>query len=241
MPSAVLLVVQLLCIALYPFLEDSEHRGYSVTLGLIGIVVLFLAIMAVRPTPSTTWVSILLGVPMVLLTLVDAATTAVQPWHLLNDILHALFYMWTGVALVRYLFADHIVSTDEMFSVGATFTVWVWAFAYIYSIIQTIVPGSFSGELSWMDLLFLSGTTMTNTGLSDIVPVKPNARAIVMLQEFAGIMYLALVVGRVVNVSSAVLGRNAAAGEGASVATSVEPEEVHAATTRDCAPPPPVA
>lgn len=202
-PSAVLLIAQLLGVITYPFLETGPHRGAgNAVVSLIGLVVLGLAILAVRPTPALTWFSVLLGIPMVVLTIVDAVTGFAQPYHLINDALHATFYAYTGIALIRYLFADHDVSVDEVFSVGATFTVWVWAFAYVYSMIQTLIPGSFASELSWMDLLFLSGTTMTNTGLSDIVPVKPHARSVVMLQEFAGIMYLALVVGRVVNISS---------------------------------------
>lgn len=209
-PSAVLMMVQLLGITLYPFLETSNHRSVgNAVLSLFGLVVLALAILAVRPTPSLTWVSILLGVPIVVLTIVDAATAFAQPWHLINDGFHAAFYAWTGLSLIRYMFADHEVGTDEMWATGATFTVWVWAFAYVYSMMQTLIPGSFTlpadspGHLSWTELLFLSGTTMTNTGLSDIVPLKPNARSVVMLEQLSGIMYLALVVSRLMNMAVA--------------------------------------
>lgn len=206
-PSAVLMITQLLGIVVYPFLETSSHRELGNTvLSLFGLLVLGLAVLAVRPTPSLTWVSLLLGLPIVVLTIVDAVTGFAQPWHFVNDFFHAAFYAYTGLALIRYMFADHEVGSDEMWSTGATFTVWVWAFAYVYSMMQTLVPGSFtlpadntSGMMSWTELLFLSGTTMTNTGLSDIVPLKPNARSVVMLEQLAGIMYLALVVSRLMN------------------------------------------
>ena len=48
-----------------------------------------------------------------------------------------------------------------------------------------------------MDLLFLSVTTLTSTGLSDIVSVKPHARSLVMLEQIAGMLYLAMVVTRI--------------------------------------------
>ena len=52
-----------------------------------------------------------------------------------------------------------------------------------------------------MELLFLSFTTLSGVGLGDIVPLVPMARAFVMIEEFAGVMYLALVVSRLVALS----------------------------------------
>lgn len=202
-PSAVLLTVQLLSIALYPYLDADNHLLTRTILSIIGVVVLAMAILAVRPTPAQTWVSTLLGLPVVMLTFADAFTEAT--WiHILSDGLHAVFYAWTCLSLIRYMFSDADITSDEFFATGATFTVAVWAYAYGYSLVQTIFPLSFTGihpgqPLTWMELLFLSTTTMTNTGLSDIVPVGVQGRSIVMLEQISGIMYLALVVSRVVN------------------------------------------
>lgn len=60
---------------------------------------------------------------------------------------------------------------------GATFTLVAWAFAYTYLVCQAIDPGSFTAAVhphaprTWVELLFLSFTTLTSTGLSDIAPV----------------------------------------------------------------------
>jgi hypothetical protein len=51
---------------------------------------------------------------------------------------------------------------------------------------------------SWMELLFLSFTTLSSTGLSDVVPVRALARALVMLEQVAGVGYIAMVVSRLV-------------------------------------------
>ena len=51
---------------------------------------------------------------------------------------------------------------------------------------------------TWVELLFLSVTTLSSTGLSDIVPITPHARSAVMLEQIAGMLYLALVVSRMV-------------------------------------------
>jgi hypothetical protein len=52
-----------------------------------------------------------------------------------------------------------------------------------------------------MELLFLSFTTLTSTGLSDVVPVRAFARSVVMLEQVAGVLYIAMVITRMVGLS----------------------------------------
>jgi hypothetical protein len=54
-----------------------------------------------------------------------------------------------------------------------------------------------------MELLYLSVAVLSSVGLSDIVPATPMARAIVMLESFAGVMYIALVVSRLITMGNA--------------------------------------
>ena len=53
-PSAVLLYVQLGGLLLYPFLEGPSDKLGTLVLSLFGLVVLGLAVAAVRATPSLT-------------------------------------------------------------------------------------------------------------------------------------------------------------------------------------------
>ena len=74
---------------------------------------------------------------------------------------------------------------------GATFTLVAWAFAYVFTVCQAIDPGSFTAAVdpgsdrTWMELLFLSFTVLTSTGLSDVTPIEPFARSLVMLEQLA--------------------------------------------------------
>jgi hypothetical protein len=43
--------------------------------------------------------------------------------------------------------------------------------------------------------------TLTSTGLGDVIPVRPQARALMMTEMVAGIMYVALVVSRLVGLT----------------------------------------
>lgn len=205
-PSAVLLAAQLLGVVLYPFMDGAPGRA---ALSLFGIVVLVLAVWALRTTPALTWVSVLLGIPVVVLTIMEAVQPANQAILLWSSVLHAAFYFYTTSGLIRYMFKDSTVTRDELYATGATFTVVAWAFAYLYVACQVLWPGSFtaaidpSGQRSWFELLFLSFTTLTSTGLSDVLPVLPQARSLVMIEQVAGVMYLALVVSRLVGLTFA--------------------------------------
>lgn len=201
-PCADLLIVQLLGIVMYPFLGD-QPLGRAV-FSTFALLVLVLAVAAVRMTPALSWVAGILGLPVVVLTIWEAVSPGAETVVVWSSIFHAAFYFYTAFALLRYMFDDHIVTTDELYATGATFTVVAWAFAYLYLAVAIVSPGSFSviGDplqaKAWFEMLFLSVTTMTSTGLSDIVPVLPHARSFVMLEQIAGMLYIALVVARMI-------------------------------------------
>lgn len=204
-PSAVLLSVQLLGVLIYPFLGDSPI-GRS-ALSIFSLVVLVLAVRAVRATPAWTWALWLIGVPVFALTVFEAFQPNNDSIVLASSLLHAAFYFYTSYGLLRYMFQDRRVTPDELFAVGATFTLVAWAFAYVFVATQIVWPGSFTAavdpaaERTWIELLFLSFTTLTSTGLSDVIPILPHARSLVMIEQVAGLGYVALVVSRIVGLT----------------------------------------
>lgn len=201
-PCGALLVIQLLGIVIYPFLGD-QPLGRAV-FSTFALLVLVIAVVAVRLTPALSWVSGLLGLPVVVLTIWEAVAPGVEQVVLWSSVFHAAFYFYTAYALLRYMFDDQVVTTDELYATGATFTVVAWGFAYLYLAVDIVWPDSFTvvrdplHARAWFQMLFVSVTTMTSTGLSDIVPIRPQARGVVMLQQIAGMLYLALAVARMI-------------------------------------------
>jgi hypothetical protein len=200
-PSAFLLVGQLAGVLVYPAMEGSD-AGRAV-FSVFGIAILGLVLLAVRTTPALTWVGVMLGVPATALLLIQAVTgdDALLPY---SSALEAILYLYAAYALIAYMLEDHVITRDELFAVGATFTLVAWAFAYSFTVYQAIEPNSFTaavdpnGERTWVELLFLSFTTLSSTGLSDVVPIKPFARSLVMIEQLAGVAYIAMVVSRLV-------------------------------------------
>ena len=192
-PSAILLAAQLAGVLLYPFMEGSDVG--RALFSVFGIAILGLVVLAVRSTRGLTRVTLLLGAPATVLLLIQAATRSdeLQPY---SSGFEAVLYFYAAGALIAYMLADHIITRDELWAVGATFTLVAWAFAYVYVVVQAVEPGSFSGaeangDRTWLELLYLSFTTLTSVGLSDIVPVKPFARGVVMIEMLAGLGYVA--------------------------------------------------
>ena len=203
-PSAILFAAQLSAVLLYPFMEDSDVG--RALFSMFGIAILGLVVLAVRSSPALTWVSILLALPATVMLLIQAVTGSddLLPY---SSALEAALYFYAAGALIVYMLADHEITKDELFAVGATFTLVAWAFAFVFTVCQAIDPGSFTAAVdphadrTWMELLFLSFTTMSSTGLSDVVPVAPFARGLVMLEMVVGLGYVAMVVSRLVGLT----------------------------------------
>ena len=203
-PSAILLAAQLAGVLLYPFMEDSG-AGRAL-FSLFGIAILGLVLLAVRSSPAWTWFGVLLATPAGVLLVIQAVSGSddLLPY---SSAFEAVLYFYAAGALIAYMLADHEVTRDEMFAVGATFTLVAWAFAYAFTVQQAIEPGSFTaavdptGQRTWTELLFLSFTTLSSTGLGDVIPVKPFARSLVMMEQLAGVAYIAMVVSRLVSLT----------------------------------------
>jgi hypothetical protein len=203
-PSAILLAVQLIAVLVYPFLEEGAVA--RALFSVFGIAILGLVVLAVRKTPGLTWVAVLLGGPATVLLLIQAATdsSTLQPY---SSALEAALYFYAAGALIAYMLEDHEISRDELYAVGATFTLVAWAFAYTYTVVQAIDPHSVTAAVdpqdarTWMELLFLSFTTLTSTGLSDVIPIQPFARGLVMIEQLAGLAYVAMLVSRLVGLT----------------------------------------
>ena len=122
--------------------------------------------------------------------------------------LESVFYFYAAGSLISYMLQDSSVANDDFFAAAATFTLLAWAFAYLFVVCQVLQPGSFGLSVtpdgnhiarSWTELLYCSVAVLSSVGLSDILPVAPMARSLVMLESFVGIMYIALVVSRLIS------------------------------------------
>jgi len=203
-PSAYLLAAQLLSLVLYAAFDGLQSQRALIS--AFSVVVLGLRVWVIDRSPGSNWLAWVLAIPAFVLSLllVFSNNTTLLAW---SAVLEAALYFYTAFSLIGYMLHDNRVTTDELFAIGATFTLLAWGFAYLYLACQTWLPGSFHSvleprpDLSFIELLFASFTNLTAAGLSDITPATAWARVLMMLEQFAGVGYVAIVVSRLVGLT----------------------------------------
>jgi hypothetical protein len=203
-PSAILLLVQLSGMLLYPFIENT-HAGL-VAFNAFGIMVLGFTVRMVRRTPGLTWFSASLAVPIIALLMLQSIWDMhhLLPW---SSALEALFYFYAAFSLIAYMMEDLLATTDELFAAGATFTLLAWGFTHVFILIQALQPGTFAAAVNagdprtWSELNYLSFALLSSTGIGDVIPLTPHARAVASVEMFVGLIYLAGVVARLIGLT----------------------------------------
>lgn len=201
LPSAWLLALQCLMLGLALFSNYSQ--SYRALTWLLGVLALLVIAKVIRQTPVFT----VLGLSFVSLAVFFSGLIVLgvhDSWvQIMAHVFEACAYFSAAYGLLRYMFEDRYLTLDELFAAGAVFTLLAWGFAFLYSACQLWIPYSFSSsqELAiqpWLDILFLSFSLQSATGLSDLMPLSPLAKVLAIVQMFCGVMYLAVIVSRLI-------------------------------------------
>lgn len=203
-PSAFLLAAQLVSLFLYVIVGPS--RSGRALLGAFGILILALVVWVINRRAMMPLIAWIFVAPTFVLSLLSALVinSTLLTW---SSLLEALLYFYGAGSLIAYMMEDYRVTIDELFAAGATFTLLAWGFAYVYLACQTWFPGSFVGAnfpgepRTFVELMSLSFTNLSATGLGDIMPITPLARVLVMLEQFSGVGYVAVVVSRLIGMT----------------------------------------
>jgi len=204
-PSALLLAAQLLSLVLYPLMDDTPTG--RVLFGAVALVVVPLAVWVVRRSPSVNWIAWMLALPAIGLSMagIGLDRPGLITW---SSLLESALYFYAAASLISYMLHDHRVTTDELYAAAATFTLLAWGFAYAYYVCQAWYPEAFTGieperPRRWIELLFLSFSTLSGVGNGDVLPVAAPARVLVMFEQAAGVGYIATVVSRLIGLGIA--------------------------------------
>jgi Ion channel len=202
-PFAMLLAVQLVSILFYGFMTDS--KASHLIFNILGLTVPLLAVWVVYRTPASNWAGFILAALAIGASLLARNQSLLFIWA---HAFESLLYFYAAISLVMYMFRDATVTLDELYAAAATFTLLAWGFALAYSVCQQIYPGSVLAALnpnnprSFIELLFMSFSIQSSTGVGDVIPISGPARAIGSLQIFTGVMYIAIVVSRLVGLAA---------------------------------------
>lgn len=199
-PSRTLLLVQLFAVLLSPWLEGIA-LGHWI-LSALSAGVLGTAMWMVRR--SAIEIRVVMAFAMVgVICYAGHLWFDVRALGALGAAGYAAAFFAAALSLIDYMMGDERATRDELWAAGATFMLFVEAYAWLNVLCQTLQPNAFvlplpgaPAERTWVELLFLSATNFSATGLSDILPVTPHARILMVVQQWNGVMYMALIVSR---------------------------------------------
>lgn len=200
-PNALLIGALVAQVLLFPALDTIA--GGRALLVIFEWLILVLALRAARAKTHQSRLGYLFLLPAVVLHTL-AALTALPGLYPASLITQAVFHGFVVWSLLRYVFSDDIMTVDELLAAASMYILMAFAFAYVYALIEFMHPGAFfinpvnnpDGVVGWWELLYFSFTCLTSVGFGEITPVAEMARAVVMLQQMAGVLYVALLISR---------------------------------------------
>ena len=173
----------------HPLLSDSAIGGTFLSFGTLGILLLGLwALHARRRT------LLLVGV-LALLAFQGIAADRLG--------LHWL----RPAALLHYVLDWQPITTDKVFGAVAAYVLIAFSFACLFGLLLKVQPGAFyagpvhapDDGLDWAAMMYFSFTVLTSTGFGEITPVTGRARALIVIEQVLGVMYVAFLVARLAN------------------------------------------
>jgi Ion channel len=116
----------------------------------------------------------------------------------------AAFYAFTVANVLGYVLGSGPVTGDKLHAAVAAYILTALLWTALYALVDHLVPGSFSvrgtsdldAPLRWKELLFFSFTTLTSTGYGRIVPIADHTQSLAILEQLAGVFYVAILIAR---------------------------------------------
>lgn len=200
---SVLVAVLCLFILANPLMAGSAVGATALATSLF--IILVLAVWALRVRQPFVW-----GLAALAFLTIDALVADrlgaiwIRPLALAAT---AAFISTVTVALLRYVLDRRAITTDKVFGAVAAYILIALSFASVFGLLQVFEPHAFNathgngpdGRLNWSDLMYFSFTVLTSTGFGEITPATPLARALVVLEQVLGVMYVAFLVARLAN------------------------------------------
>ena len=196
----------LLLLFLYPYLETlgELHRPWSMT--ALNSVVVLAILYVVEKGRHQHFTGLILGAFALIATWIPNSILAGDTIQIIESFSLVCLYAFTIIITLPYLLYKDQVREEDLYSAVCLYILLGLLWASLYQIVELIFPGSFYLNrsnnidliLNWSDFLFYSFITLTSTGYGDITPITSQARSLALLQAVTGVIFMAVMVGRMV-------------------------------------------
>ena len=199
-PCTFLLLALLGLILLSPYLQGGLHS--RIILAMLNTAVMLGGAVAMGQNRRLFILGLALavvGATLQWLTLLLPGTALLR----LGALSYAAFLALMIGEVLRYILKRGPVTADKLHGALAGYIMIAFFWALLYALTESFSPGSFISEQfrhgepnTFFRLLYFSFTTLTTTGYGDITPVTDQARSLVMIEEFAGVFFVGVLIAR---------------------------------------------
>ena len=109
-----------------------------------------------------------------------------------------ILYFYIVALLVKNLLSIRVITADLIYCAISIYLLIGIMWAGIYTVIEGISPGSFSGSSETPDLLYFSFVTLTTVGFGDIAPLTILVRRLAVFEAAMGSIYMAVIIAMIV-------------------------------------------
>ena len=197
-----LLLVLLLVFVAYAFFSQAIIAEIILSIVLLGAIVLIIRTFYLHQRAFYFYLTIS-GLAFI----VDFVNLTSQ-WSnlklaLATNVIYAGFFLLAIVLMIEKIFSDRQVTIDTIVGGISVFLLIGDLWFLCFETIHLLNPAAFTSSaetIDAFDLLYFSFTTLTTVGYGDIAPVSPLAKVMTNLEGICGVMYPAVLIGRLVGI-----------------------------------------
>ena len=201
-PSFSMVLILAISLALYPFADLARWLHQLVQ--LIDIIAVLMVVRMLRHSPVIFQSGWIIAIPLMALQIAFLLMPKSAGVAISLHILQIVFHGYAAIALMSYVLRDDVITLDELFALASVYVLLAIMWASAYAVVQSLdanaifinATNNAKGYLSFADLVYFSIATLTSTGYGEITPVSAAARALSMLQQWFGVMFVAIVIAR---------------------------------------------
>ena len=199
-----LLILLLVIFIFSPFVLPYYYG--PLTLNIVAVAALLSASYAV----SNRRLFLIIGLSLSMLTIILTYWLAAGPTHWLIIGAHGSIVVLLGffaVTILGSVLRSGKVTWDTIYGAVCAYLLSGYAFAFLYSVIEEVQPGSFTALTSTlahdlvsrvMQMRYFSFVTLASVGYGDIVPHTQVAQTAALLEAMLGQFYLVALIGRLI-------------------------------------------
>ncbi|MGB5329083.1 MAG: potassium channel family protein [Gammaproteobacteria bacterium] len=186
----------MLVLLVYPFLRPAGMIGHFFSTLLVAMIPLSSGLALSRDKKTAT-IILVIATPFVILD----GLNFFSPHRLLMIAAFSFatgLYFYIVILLTKCVLAIRVVTVDLIYCSISIYLLIGMGWAGVYTILESILPGSFSGTPESGDLLYFSFVTLTTVGYGDVLPLSVLGKRLAIVEGAMGSIYMAVIVAMIV-------------------------------------------